>query len=430
MIEPASNRPKWSGWRGGGALLMLLVASSVLLRLAGNREPDVRPAPTPVPPPVPVARLGRAPDRSFVLRLASAHRFDAAVQLRRRGNRLERLQSVRVPADGLVRFPAGSDWERGLDVIGLEKTGRLAAWDERWEWADSVEGAWSPRRPVRLDVVFQVPDNLEQTLRARVDILDESGASVPWGSSAMFSAADASGVMALPNLPAGTAIRLRGIDPRLAHVSSLDRIPVGTDSFRRTPRIRLEFGTRLRGTLRGPDSTPLAGVEVRLNRAATWGNDVNVRSDRDGRFTFPGISQGTYRLAFVVPDRSGRMLGVCPLLVPIRESVRDLDIGTLVAQPVGRVSGTIRLRRGGQGVAGMQVRIQSRDYGDDWTEEFLTGGDGRFTAMMPRGGIVVEARPVGGVPFPGTGLRVEPKVASVTVGKTTIVELRVGSASR
>jgi len=155
-----------------------------------------------------------------------------------------------------------------------------------------------------------------------------------------------------------------------------------------------------------------------------------VKTDRNGRFSFLGIPRGTYLLAFVVPERAGRLLGVCPVLVPIPESGRELDIGTLVAQAAGRVAGTIRLRRGGQGIAGMQVRIGSRDYPGDWTEEFLTSGDGRFTAMMPPGGILVEARPVGGVPFPGTGLRVEPKAASVAVGKTTHVELWVGSGLR
>jgi len=430
MMDTAGNRPKWSGWRGGGALLIVLLASSVLLRLAGNRQPGIRPAPSPAPPPVPVARLGRAPDRSVVLRLTGRHKFDAAVQLRRRGNRLDRLTTVRVPADGLVRFPPGSRWERGVDVIGLERTGCLAAWDERWDWADGDVGTWSPRGPVRLDVVFQLPETLAKSLRARVDVLDESGASVPWSRSAGLSATESSGVMALDGLPAGAAIRLRGIDTRLAQASSLERIPVGSDPFRRTPRIRLELGTRLQGTVRGPDSTPLKGVQVCLSRATTWGNDVNVKTDRNGRFSFLGIPRGTYRLAFVVPERAGRMLGVCPALVPIPESGRELDIGTLVAQPAGRVAGTIRLRRGGQGIAGMQVRIGSRDYPGDWTEEFLTNGDGRFTAMMPPGGILMEARPVGGVPFPGTGLRVEPKAASVAVGKSTHVELWVGSGLR
>ncbi len=424
------NRLNWNGWRGGGALLALLAGSALILRLAGDRSRDPETVPDPSPAPRQGARIQRAPDRTFVMRLANPTTFDHAVQLRRIGNRLIRRQTVRVALDGVVRFPAGSGWNPATDVIGLERSGRLVAWDEHWTWGGIGDSAWVPQEPVRLEVLFQLPAGFATPLVAQVHLLDEAGATVSWCVAPTRSTTDSAGVMILAGLPAAAAIRLTGIDPRLARAASLDRIPVGTESIRRTPRLRLELGSTVRGKLRGPTGKPLPSARVRVGRSATWGELVEVRTDRSGRFLVAGVSPGAYRLSFTVPNRTGTMLGAFPMEVTVRESAREIDLGTVVAMPAGRVAGTVRWGRNGNPLPGIQVRITARCQGKVWVEESLTSDDGRFEAAVPSGEVRVEARPVGGVPLPGSRQSIVARSVRVSNGETVTTDLWMGGRVR
>lgn len=411
------------------ATALVLVTGAWLVRSRSTPALPIESKPEPVLPEIRHAALGRDVSGTVVVRVSRPTRFDSAVRLRRRGGQLLSVESVRLQEGGWVRFSNRRPWQAGTDIVGLTKAGRLVAWDPEWTMARGAAPGWDVPDSVQLQVLVETPDG-RRGLRARVDLVDETGAKRAWNISEPVVRQGKDGCFDLDGVPAGSAVAVSVLETAFARSPALARIPVGMAPVRRTPKIRLELASTIQGRLECPDRTAVGGVRVRLSRTTAWETFASVTTGTDGQFVFTGIPAGAWQLSFEIPPDANRgMFGVPPRSFSTSASGGRIHFGTLIAVPTGRVAGRVE-GRGGSPVSGILVRLRAADGALAWEEIRLTKADGRYSANLPAGSVWVDARPVGGIFPAGPAGGFAPQEVAVKPGATNNLVLRLGQERR
>ncbi len=142
--------------------------------------------------------------------------------------------------------------------------------------------------------------------------------------------------------------------------------------------LKLERGTRVEGTVLGPDQEPVPNAEIFYGEGRRFGNAIPaMKSDAHGRFTL-GIKPGT------VTSLTAHRLGFGPTGQAIRVATEPQKI-TLTLQPARTISGRV-VDRAGKPIPGANVvvgwsplrRVTAARGSEAISHEFTTDADGRF----------------------------------------------------
>jgi hypothetical protein len=116
--------------------------------------------------------------------------------------------------------------------------------------------------------------------------------------------ADAEGRFVLENVPAGNGLRLSAVAPGSA-LSMSDRFELRSGTETGGIVITLQSGTTFKGSVKGEEGDPLAGVSLTLNRQWTqadwqrgwfWIPSIVGYTEEDGSFIIPNVPEGTWTM--------------------------------------------------------------------------------------------------------------------------------------
>jgi RNA polymerase sigma factor (sigma-70 family) len=162
------------------------------------------------------------------------------------------------------------------------------------------------------------------------------------------------------------------------HLYLTERSYFGVDDFQpvsalrdRSAVLRLRKGTRIEGTVLGPDGQPVTGAAVVYGEEnfRTANRIPPIKTDAHGRFTL-GIAPGTISVI------TARGAGFGPALQTIRIGPESERV-TLKLQPPHRLGGRV-VDGAGRAVARATLSVQSWRGSESLEQEMTTDSDGRF----------------------------------------------------